>query len=199
MADPSPSKVLDQMEIDALSDTATLDFTSSDSTSSENSSPTNVAAAAALPQSTSNWDEMIAAYQARRDREYHYNTIPVLDFLRHLRERGIQPSFRNALVAMALIDDENRALAHQNFLFMPGTAHCFVAEHSNLDYEEDYTDNEAGDVLPGHHAQVDDDQSGNDQVDQADMMDVEQSEVSVSHILCLNQMVRTANEQLTDT
>jgi hypothetical protein len=30
-------------------------------------------------------------------------------------------------------------------------------------------------------------------------MDVEQSEVSVSHILCLNQMVRTANEQLTDT
>ncbi|TEY67260.1 hypothetical protein BOTCAL_0128g00210 [Botryotinia calthae] len=184
MADPFPLKVLDQMEIDALSDTATLDFsttdfTSSDSTSSssENSSPTNVAAAA-IPQSTSNWDEILAAYQASRDREYHYNTIPILDLLRHLSERGIQSSYRDALVAMALIDDENRSLAHQNFLFMPGTPHCFVAEHSNLDYEEDYTDSEAGDVPTGHHAQVDDDQSGNDQVEHADTMDVEQPEVS---------------------
>ncbi|TGO53562.1 hypothetical protein BCON_0121g00380 [Botryotinia convoluta] len=147
------------MEIDTTS--ATVDST-----------PTNVAAAAAaaVPQSIIAFDTMLAEYKTTGDKEYHYDIIPIPDLLRHLSERGIQPSFRDAMVVMLLLDDENRALAHQNFLFTHGTSNCFVAENSNLVYEEeDYADSEVGDVSPDHH------------VDKADMMDVEQSELSSDH------------------
>ncbi|KAF7911070.1 uncharacterized protein EAF01_002578 [Botrytis porri] len=176
MTDPSPSKVLDQMEIDTTS-------TAVDSTLSIDSTPTNATAvaAAAVHQSRTPFDKLLAGWQAKRDEDYHYNVIPIPDLLRHLRERGIQVSFRDAMVAMLLVDDENRALASQNFHFTHGTANCFVAEHSNLVYEEEYAESEVGDASPGRQAQVDDDQSGNEQVDKADMMEVEQSELSSDH------------------
>ncbi|KAF5871739.1 uncharacterized protein Bfra_008763 [Botrytis fragariae] len=172
MADPSPSKVLDQMEIDTTSATV-------DATSSTNSAPTNEAAA--VSQSRIALDEMFAEYKAKRDKDYHYNVIPIPDLLRHLSERGIQPSFRDAMVVMLLLDDENRSLAHQNFHFTHGTANCFVAENSNLVYEEDFGEREVGDASPGRQVQVGDDQSGGEQVDKPDMMDVEQSELSSDH------------------
>ncbi|TGO30601.1 hypothetical protein BPAE_0004g00580 [Botrytis paeoniae] len=168
MTDPSPSEVLDQMEIDTTSATV-------DSTPSADSPPTNLAAAAAaaVPQSRIAIDKMLAENQATRNQEYHYDIIPIPDLLRHLSERGIQPSFRDAM---------NSSLARQNFHFMHGTSNCFVAENSNLVYEEeDYAESEVGDVSPDHHVQAGDDQSGNDEIDKADMMDVEQSELSSDH------------------
>ncbi|TGO39893.1 hypothetical protein BHYA_0046g00470 [Botrytis hyacinthi] len=177
MTYPSPSKVLNQMEIDTTSATV-------DSTPSTNSPPTNVAAAAAaatVPQPRNAFNEMLAEYQAKRDEDYHYNVIPIPHLLRHLRERGIQASFRDAMVLMLLVDDENRALAHQNFHFTHGTANCFVAEHSNLVYEEDFGESDVGDASPDCHVQAGDDQSGNEQVGKPDIMDAEQSELSSDH------------------
>ncbi|KAF7942127.1 hypothetical protein EAE99_000178 [Botrytis elliptica] len=180
MTDLSPSKDLVQMEIDTTSATV-------DSTPSANSTPTNVAAATAaaataVPQSTMVFDEMLAEYQDERNEEYHYDIIPIPDLLRHLRERGIRPSFRDAMVVMLLTDDENRSLARQNVRFTPGTANCFVAENSNLVYEEEvYSESEVGDASPDSHVQAGDDQPDNEQVDKADMMDVEQSELSSDH------------------
>ncbi|KAF7888294.1 uncharacterized protein EAF02_002835 [Botrytis sinoallii] len=178
MTDPSPSKDLVQMEIDTTSATV-------DSAPSANSTPINVAAAAtaaAVPQSTMVFDEMLAEYQDERNEEYHYDIIPIPDLLRHLRERDIRPSFRDGMVAMLLLDDENRSLARQNVLFTPGTANCFVAENSNLVYEEEvYSESEVGDASPDSPVQAGDDQPGNEQVDKADIMDVEQSELSSDH------------------
>ncbi|KAF7902683.1 hypothetical protein EAF00_002586 [Botryotinia globosa] len=173
MTHPPPSKVLDQMEIDPPSTTV-------DSTPFANSTPPNVTAgsAAVIPQSRNVFDEMIAAYQSTRDEDYHYNVIPIPDLLRHLRERGIRASFRDAMVLMLLVDDENRDLVHQNFHFTHGTANCFVAERSNLVYEEDFGESEVGDASPGQHVQAGDDQSGNDEVEKPDMMEVEQAEFS---------------------
>ncbi|KAF7953595.1 uncharacterized protein EAE97_000994 [Botrytis byssoidea] len=174
MTDPSPSKAMDQVEIDPLSTTI-------DSTASANSTPPpNVTAstAAAIPQSRIVFDEMLAAYQATRDEDYHYNMIPIPDLLRHLRERGIQASFRDAMVLMLLVDDENRDLVYQNFHFTHGTANCFVAERSNLVYEEDFGESEVGDASPGRHVQAGDDQSANEEVEKPDMMEVEQAEFS---------------------
>ncbi|TGO68787.1 hypothetical protein BOTNAR_0020g00610 [Botryotinia narcissicola] len=102
------------------------------------------------------------------DEDYHYNVIPIPDLLRHLRERDIRASFRDEMVPMLLVDDENRDLVHQNFHLTHGTANCFVAERSNLVSEEDFGESEVGDASPGRHVQAGDDQSANDEVEQAE-------------------------------
>ncbi|KAF7960860.1 hypothetical protein EAE96_000532 [Botrytis aclada] len=179
MADPSPSKVLGQMEIDASS--STVDPTSPAKSSPANEAAANEADAAEALQSRIGYDEMIAEYQAERDNDYHYNVIPIPELPRHLRERGIRPSYRDALVTMLLVDDDNRDWAQGYYRFTYRTVNCFFAEHCNFVYEADFEESEVGDVSPDHGAQVGDDQSGNNEVDKADMMDVEQPELSADH------------------